>query len=153
MNTLTKVSSAALAALMLASSGVAMAATHEPIFTSHPGLEVNGDEFVAGLGYYNPGDVKALLNASTINVITYGGEFAGAPGANSSVGKPNHAQNTDRSDPADRLAAMAPEISKIQADLNANPAAVALLKSHNISVSQVQGIEVGRDGVVSLYIL
>jgi|GEM_PF-6590309 len=136
MNKFVKMSGAALlVATLVAPSGFAMAASG-PVFNTSSGATT--EDFLAGLGYQP--DVQALVHAKTVNVVTYEGW--------------NHDSGADQSTTINgTLGSIGPQIADTQKAVAADPAAVKLLKEHGISASSVAGIEGGRDGIVTLFVM
>jgi hypothetical protein len=136
MNKLVKMSGAALlVAVLVAPSGFAMAASG-PVFNT--GASATTEDFLAGLGYQP--DVQALDHATTVNVVTYQ-EW-------------NHDNGADQSTTINgTLGSVGSQIADTQKAVSADPAAVKLLKEHGISAGSVAGIEGGRDGIVTLFVM
>ena len=95
------------------------------------------------MGYFSPGDVKALDHAKTIRVVTYNDwSLDGSDGA----------QGEQKTANADLMGDVGPQIARTQKALSADPTAVKVLQQGGISVGSVAGMEAGHDGVVTLYV-
>jgi hypothetical protein len=141
MNTTAKLSAAVILVASLAGSGAALAATN-PVF--HIDNSETASDFTAALGYFNPGDVKALDHARIVTVVRDN----------------SWALDGGSGDRAEQLTAInddagnaGPDISRVQKALSDDKIATNILKSHGISVGSVAAIEAGRNGVVTLYVM
>ena len=108
------------------------------------GSAIDVTYFVAQLGSFDKNDVKALVDAKTVEVVTYSTAFA--------MASDNAGQAADQSQAMDALTAAQGEIQKFQEDLRANPAAVKLLADHSIDIVKVVDVVRERGGVVQLFV-
>lgn len=142
MTNLIKLSGVVALAAVLASSGAALAAP-APNFTVDNGQTAN--DFSAALGYFKPSDIAALDHAKSVRVVTYNGwSFDGDEGVSAI---------DQRTANADIMGNIAPQIADTQKALEADANAVKVLKSGGISVGSVAGVEAGRNGEVTLYVM
>ncbi len=136
-----KLSGAVVLVAALVASGSALAASG-PVF--HTDNSETASDFTAALGYFNPGDVKALDHARIVTVVK-DNSWALDGGS-----RDRAEQLTAINDDAGNVG---PDISRIQKALSADKTATNILKSHGISVGSVAAIEAGRNGVVTLYVM
>lgn len=126
---------AIVAAAVVASAGSAFAA---PAFTTDNSQSAT--DFSASLGYFKPSDITALDHAKTVKVVTFNSW---------DVDGTDHTQNTDVHN---QMAAVGGQIADTQQAIAADPAAVKVLRSGDISVGSVAGVEAGKNGLVTVYV-
>jgi hypothetical protein len=141
MHNLVKLSGAAILVSALAFGSSALAA---PVPDFRVDNNQTASDFNAALGYFKPSDIKALDQARTVKIVTYN-DWA-LDGSDDTAAE----QKTGN---IDKIADAGPQIAQTQRALSADPAAAKLLRAHGISIGSVAGVEAGRSGEVTLYVM